>query len=122
MILSLILIALIALGGMSLTYIFADDEPLLWRLSAGTVIGSAIFGTIVFVTASFFELNATTVLASFIITLTPLLLLKRKNLRKGFLLDRRRANDQLRGKSPIKLFNSLYYVFFVLLFLVFFER
>ncbi|MDQ3221206.1 MAG: hypothetical protein M3Q26_10780 [Acidobacteriota bacterium] len=122
MILSLILIALIALGGMSLTYIFADDEPLLWRLSAGTVIGSAIFGTIVFVTASFFGLNATTVLASFIITLTPLLLLKRKNLRRGFLLDRRRANDQLRGKSPIKLFNSLYYVFFVLLFLVFFER
>jgi len=94
----------------------------LWRLSAGNVVGSAIFGTIGFIIASFFGLNAATVSASFFIMLTPLLLLKRKEFGGRFRLDRRRAKVQLQGKSPKKLFNGLYYVFFILLFLFFFER
>ena len=46
MILALILILVITFGGVCLTYAFAKDEPALWRFAVGTVIGSAIFGTV----------------------------------------------------------------------------
>ena len=42
MIVSIVLIFVIALGGFAVTYLFADDEPLMWRLAAGNVIGSAV--------------------------------------------------------------------------------
>ena len=41
MLISFLVLALLALGGMALTYLIADDETVMWRLAAGTVIGAA---------------------------------------------------------------------------------
>ena len=48
MVLSFILLLLLTVSGLSLTYLFAEDEPLLWRLGAGSVVGSAVFGLVCF--------------------------------------------------------------------------
>jgi hypothetical protein len=48
MIIALILILLVAAGGFALTYLLSDEETFMWRLSAGCVIGSAIYGTLGF--------------------------------------------------------------------------
>ncbi len=74
MLLSFILILLITVGGLSLTYLFAEDESLLWRLCAGNVIGSAVFSLICFLLACFFGFNQATVSLSFLTSLLLLLL------------------------------------------------
>ena len=71
MLISLILLAIIAAGGMALTYLIVNDEPLMWRLSAGTVIGSAIFGTLAFVAASLAGLSVVTASICLALTAAP---------------------------------------------------
>ena len=95
MLLSIILIAFIAFGGLALTYLFAEDEPFLWRISAGTVIGFAIFGTAGFVIASFLGLNTTTVLISLAVSFSPVFLLRTGNLRARFRKEWQRAKGKL---------------------------
>ncbi|NOT47611.1 MAG: hypothetical protein HOP17_07650, partial [Acidobacteria bacterium] len=51
MLISIILVLAIAAGGLAITYLIETDEPPLWRFAAGTVIGSAIFGTATFAIA-----------------------------------------------------------------------
>ncbi len=80
MLISLILIFILAFSGLALTYLFADDETFLWRVSAGNIIGSAIFGTAGFILANFFGLSAATVLVSLVIAISPLILFARKDL------------------------------------------
>ena len=48
MLLSLLIMAAITAGGLGLTYLIEREEPLMWRLAAGCVIGSAVFGTLAF--------------------------------------------------------------------------
>jgi len=122
MLLSFMLIALIAFGGLALTYLFARGEPLLWRLAAGIVIGTAVFGTVNFIIALFFGLNPLTVLVSIIVSLSPLFLMLKKDFHGRFRFDRHRAKEKLQGKSFSKISSFFYYVFFALLFLFFFER
>ena len=79
MLISLLLLTLITLGGMSLTYLVTDDEPLMWRLAAGNVIGSAVFGLVAFASACIFGFGAVTIIASLVITMLPLLILRRRD-------------------------------------------
>src|SRR5688500_17124446 len=104
MLLSLILILLIAAGGLALTYLFADDETFLWRVSAGNVIGSAIFGTVGFVIVSLFGLSAATVLISLILSISPLILFTRKDFQKRFGRDWIKAKGKLQGANAKKAF------------------
>ncbi len=122
MILSLFLLTLITLGGVALTYLIADDEPLMWRLAAGCVIASAVFGTAGFVIASVFGLSEITAAAMFLAALLPLLLFRNNDRSKAFAAARNRAKNLLQGESFRRLWPFVYYAFFFLLFLFFFER
>jgi len=122
MLLSFILILLITVGGLSLTYLFADDEPLLWRVCAGNIVGSALFGLICFLLACFFGFNQATVSLSFLISLSPLVLFNREANRIKLLANWRKAKGKLEGANSKKIFRFAYYVFFFGLFWLFFER
>ncbi len=122
MLFSMLIVFAVAFGGFALTYIFADDEPFLWRLAAGNVIGSAILGTAVFVIASFFGFNVATVLISGVLTVSPLVLLRRKKYASIFRHDWAKAKGKLQGANIKKFARFFYYAFFLLLFLFFFEQ
>ena len=122
MLVSLLLIFAIAAGGFALTYLIENDEPFLWRVAAGTVIGSAVFGTLSFVLAMFFGLNAATVLAAIVITLIPLKLILSGDRRKTFQHDWARAKGKLQGANWTKALRCSYYAAFLLLFVFFFDR
>ncbi len=122
MVLSFILILLVALSGAVLTYFFAKDETFLWRISAGNIVGSAIFGLVGFVIANFFGLSVLTALITLAITLAPLFLLRKKDVKRKFLLDWRTAKSRTQGIGTKKLLRVLYYICFFLLFVFFFDR
>lgn len=122
MLLSFILVLLITLGGFALTYLFAEDEPFLWRAAAGNVAGSAGFGLVCFLLACFFGLSSATVSLSFLITLLPLLALSQKSNRARLEKDWRKAKGKLEGANLKKVRRFVYYAFFFVLFWLFFER
>ena len=122
MFISLILIALLASGGMALTYLVAREKPMLWRLSAGTVIGSAIFGIASFVAASLAGFSVPVLIVALAITLLPLLLLRRPDIRENFLHDWAKAKGTLQGANARKMRHLAYYAGFFLLFFLFFDK
>ncbi len=86
-------------GGFALTYLIENDEPFLWRVAAGTVIGSAVFGTLSFVLAMLLGLNAATVIAALVITLMPVVLITRGYRQKTFKHDWARAKGKVQGAN-----------------------
>jgi len=122
MLLSFVLITLITAGGLSLTYLFAEDEPLLWRLGAGSVIGSAVFSLICFLFACFFGFSVATILLSLLISLAPLLLFIRETNRAKWRVTWRKAKGKLEGATLKKFLRFAYYTFFFVLFCLFFDR
>lgn len=122
MVISLLLLVLIALGGAALTYVMGGEKPLMWRLAAGSAIGSAIFGLIVFVAACVFGLSIATVLPSLAITLLPLVLLRRRDIRASFAHDVAKARGKLQGVDLKKSWAFAYYAFFFVLFVAFFSQ
>jgi len=122
MLLSLIFIAMAAAGGFAITYLIDSEEPLLWRLAAGTVIGSSVFGIVSFLLAMAAGLNAGTVAAAFLITLLPAALLTREPFRKNLKRDWSRAKGKLQGASTAKSLRFVYYAAFFFLFLLFFAQ
>ncbi|MBC7900643.1 MAG: hypothetical protein H7070_11400 [Saprospiraceae bacterium] len=122
MLLSLLIVLIIAFGGLALTYVFEREESFLWRMAAGNVIGSAIFGTVGFVLASFFGFNTAIVLTAIVVTLLPCLLLRQANQKKIFLHDWAKAKGKLQGANWTKAARFAYYAFFLIVFLAFFER
>ena len=122
MLISIILIALIALAGIALTYLFAEDEPLLWRVTAGTVIGSAIYGTLLFLISSFADLGYATSGTSLAITCSAIGLFWKRDIRSRFRKDRQKASGKLQGASALKFSRFAYYAFFLIIFWLFFER
>ncbi|MGQ0542811.1 MAG: hypothetical protein ACT4O9_13310 [Blastocatellia bacterium] len=112
----------ISVGGFALTYLFEDEEPFLWRLAAGNVIGSAIFGTAGFVSALFFGLNAASVFIALVFTLIPVVFILNGERRKLFERDRVKAKGKLQGASLGKALPFLYYAAFLVLFIFFFDR
>src|ERR1035437_743622 len=122
MLISLVMILAVAAGGFAVTYVISDEESFMWRVAAGNIIGSAIFGTVGFVAACLLGFGPATIVASVIITLLPLLLLYRRDIAGRFRHDWAKAKGQLQGGN-IKRFRSFaYYAFFFLLFWFFFER
>ncbi len=122
MLISLLLILLITAGGLSLTYLIAEDEPLLWRLSVGNVTGSAIFGLVCFLLACFLGFSVITISISFLISLAPLALFAEEINRAKFRADWRKAKGKLEGATFKKFLRFGYYAFFFVLFCLFFER
>jgi hypothetical protein len=122
MLISLLLIILITLGGMSLTYLIDDEEPLMWRLAAGNVVGSAVFGLIAFVVACLVGFSALTIVASLVIAMLPVLIFMRRGARDLFRSNINKARGKLEGANFAKLGNFAYYAFFFLLFWFFFAR
>jgi len=122
MFLSFVLILLITVGGLGLTYLFADDEPILWRVCAGNVVGSAVFGLVCFLLACFFGFSVVTISLAFLISLSPLLLFTRKTNHAKLRADWRRAKGKLEGATFKKFLRFGYYAFFFAVFFFFFER
>ena len=122
MLVSLFLILLVTLGGFGLTYLLADDESFLWRVAAGNVVGSAVFGLILFLLACFFGFSLPTISMAFLITLIPLAVFSQKNNRTSFEKDWQKAKGKLEGASFAKALRFGYYAGFLVLFWLFFER
>ncbi len=122
MLLSLLLLLLIASAGSMLTYKIADDEPLLWRLAAGCVIGSAVFGIAAFAISFVIGFSAVSVLASLAVTCAMFALLKYGDTARRFRQDRDRAKGRLSGASFKKSLGFFYYLFFFLLFWAYFGQ
>ncbi|CAN5198650.1 hypothetical protein BH20ACI1_BH20ACI1_25310 [soil metagenome] len=122
MLVSLILILFVTIGGCGLTYLFAENEPLMWRLCAGNVVGQTIFGLVCFVAACFFGLTTATVLIALLITILPLILFGQKNIKQNFSKDRLAAKQNLEGADFGKILKFTYYAAFLILFYFFFDR
>ncbi len=122
MFVSLLLITLITLGGMSLTYLIDDDAPLMWRLAVGNVIGSAMFGIVAFVVACTIGFSAVTIIASLVIAMLPLLIFTQRKFRDLLRGNLNKARGKLEGANLVKLASFAFYAFFFLLFWFFFAR
>lgn len=121
MLLSLILILIITAGGLALTYLVTEDEPLMWRLAVGCVVGSAVCGTAAFVLGLMFGLSVATAVASVAAAALPLVLFRDPVHRKRLRMDWRRALGKLEGGSPKRLKTFSFYAFFFILFCIFFS-
>ncbi|MEO7673108.1 MAG: hypothetical protein ABIU09_03400, partial [Pyrinomonadaceae bacterium] len=122
MLISLLLILVITAGGFGLTYLIENKESFLWRVAAGNVLGSAVFGTVSFLLAMFFGLSAVAVIAALAIVLVPLAFLRDGDRRKKFGHDWARAKGKFQGTSLAKALPFFYYAAFFLLFVFFFDR
>lgn len=122
MLTSLLIIALITAGGFALTYLFEREEPLMWRIAAGNVIGSAIFGTVTFVIAMFVGLGTPTVIAAIVITFVPTALILKGERKRSFDHDLAKAKGKLQGANLKKSLPFFYYAGFLILFILFFDR
>lgn len=122
MFISFVLLLLIALGGAAITYLFAKSETFLWRLSAGSIVGSAVFGLSGFLLTFAMGLSRWTVFAALLITLAPLLLLKQRSVAAQFRYEKQLAKSRFQGTSFKKFFRFLYYFSIFILLWVFFEQ
>jgi hypothetical protein len=110
MLISLFLIFLLTISGLALTYLFADDESLLWRLCAGSVVGSAVFGLVCFLAACLFGFTVPTVLISVVLSLAPLILFVRPQNRANLLATWQKAKTNLDGANLEKILSVAYYL------------
>src|SRR5690349_2621362 len=102
MLISILLLVPIIVGGLSLTYLFDDDAPLMWRGAAGLVIGSAIYGTLVFLIACFIGLGLAAPVG-LLLVISPLVLFRDKHRLNKLKIDKQRATNKLQGGSWSKL-------------------
>jgi len=56
MVVSVVVLLVVTLGGFALSYLVEREEPLMWRVAAGNVVGCAVFGTAAFGLAMAFGL------------------------------------------------------------------
>ncbi len=122
MLISLLLIFLLTAGGLSLTYLFAEDETLLWRLCAGNVVGSVVFGLICFLVACLFGFTAPTVFISILASLSPLILFLRQSHRSELRASWQRAKANLEGANIQTILSFAYYFGIFVLLCLFFSR
>ncbi|MGB7203108.1 MAG: hypothetical protein WBD16_12725 [Pyrinomonadaceae bacterium] len=122
MLVSTLLLITITASGAALTYLVSIEKPLMWRLAAGSIIGSAMFASVAFPAACLIGFGAVTIIASLAIAMLPLLLLMRRDVRDSFRSNINKARGKLEGANLAKLGNFAYYAFFFLLFWFFFAR
>jgi hypothetical protein len=124
MVISLVLLALLALSGLALTYLVVDDESFMWRLAAGSIAGSTLYAAVVFgvcFVAGVF--TPALLILSLAISLLPLLLLwKRPDIQKQFLHDWAKAKGKTQGMNASKFLTLSYYVFFFIVIFFFFAQ
>ena len=121
MLITIVLLVITTLGGLGLTYLIDRDARLLWRLSAGLVIGTAVFGTILLILACLAGMNAVTVVLAAAITALPAIMLTRCQ-RDAFTRDRARAKGRLQGANTTRILGFVYYAGFFILFCLFFGQ
>ncbi len=122
MLITLLIIFLLTVSGLSLTYLFAEDESLLWRLCAGNVVGSVIFGLVCFLAACLFGFSAPTILISILISILPLVLFARPSNRANLLATWQKAKTNLEGANVEKFLSFAYYFAFLIVLWWFFDR
>lgn len=122
MLTALIFIIIVSLGGFAITYLIDDEENMLWRVAAGAVIGQCIFGTLAFALAMALGFTAVSIVIAMLISLVPLVLLKRPQIHSTFRHDLAKAKGRLQGANATKALGFAYYLFFVILFIAFFDR
>jgi hypothetical protein len=122
MLFSLLLMAAITAGGLGLTYLIEREEPLMWRLAAGCVIGSAVFGTTAFVLALAFGLTPLTVVFSMLLLVVAGFFVLRGERRKLFDRDLAKAKGKAQGSRSVKVLPFFYYAAWAVLFVFFFDR
>jgi len=119
---SLLLMAVVTAGGFAVTYLIEDDEPFLWRVAAGAVIGSAVFGTVSFLLAMAVGLNTAVVVSAMLVSLVPLILIRHADRRRKFRQDWERAKGKLKGASRQKAARFAYYAVSLIVLLLFFSQ
>lgn len=122
MLISLLLIFVLTVGGFGVTYLFAEDESMLWRLSAGNVIGSVIFGLICFLAACVFGFNPATILISMLATLAPLIIFVQPKRKAELLATWEHARAKLQGADISKILSFAYYLAILIVLWWFFDR
>jgi hypothetical protein len=122
MLIPLLIIALITAGGLAVTYLVLDDDPLMVRLSAGLVIGSAVFTTVVFVTASLFGFGPALIVGCAAATALPALIFKYRRYRRPLKQDIAKAKGKLQGADARKLLRFAYYAGAFILLWFFFRQ
>lgn len=122
MLISLIIIAAITAGGLGLTYLVEREEPLLWRVAAGTVVGSAVFGTLAFIGAMLFGLSPAVVIGTLLIVVAAGFAVVRGERRKTFDHDLAKARGKIQGSKTSKILPFFYYAGSLILLVFFFDR
>lgn len=122
MLISALLITALAFGGMALTYLVTSDEPFMWRLAVGSLVGSAVFGITAFVLAILFGLSVAMVLIALVITLLPIAVFQKREQRSKFLHDWAKAKGKLQGGNLKRFAGFGYYAFFFMVFWLFFGQ
>ncbi len=122
MLISTLLICAISFGGLALTYLFVSDERFMWRLAAGSIVGTSIFGLAAFILSSLVGLNTGTAAAAIAVTLSPLLLLTQKQFKGEFKHDWAKAKGKFQGGNLKRFTGFGYYAFFALVFWLFFGQ
>ncbi len=107
---------------MALTYLVVDDEAFMWRLAAGSIIGSAFFGLIGFCLALAVGLTPVVVGVSVVLTAAPLVLLTQKGIGGNFRHDWAKAKGKFQGGTLKRFEGFAYYAFFFVLFWFFFDQ
>jgi uncharacterized integral membrane protein len=109
---SIILILLLTISGFCLTRFLFDTERTFLRLAAGTIIGSAIFGTLSFATFCVFGMTTASVWVVVVVSCLPLLFLTNHKLRRQL----------VPWFDSIDYFSLAYYVVFFFILYFFFDR
>jgi hypothetical protein len=109
---SIILILLLTISGFCLTRFLFDSERTFVRLAAGTIIGSAIFGTLAFAVFCVVGMTTASVWAVVVVSCLPLILLKNHKLRR----------ELVPWFDSINYFSLAYYSIFFIIIFFFFDR
>ena len=122
MLISIILILIVTVGGLAITYLIDRDEPLMWRICAGTVIGQSLFATLLFALSFAFGLSTASVLLAAAIAIAPAFLWRDRVRGRAFRMDREKAAGKLKSAKASKLVPFVYYFCFFVFFILFFDR
>ena len=122
MFLSLIFIFAITAGGFGLTYLVENKRPFMWRLAAGNVAGSSVFGVICFFISLFTGLSLLPIAVATLLVLALVLLVKTENARPIFRHDWDKAKGRIERFTFSRVQSLTYYAFFIILFAAFFDR
>lgn len=120
MILSALFIAIIAIGGLALSYLIEDDEPLMWRIAVGIIVGSGLFGLAMFLIASIAGLSSITIAAAMLVSMLPALIFRKKEYKNKLKHDWNKAKGKMQGFGLSRFLAFTYYAGFFLLFWAYF--